>query len=144
GEFLWARPTVDQNVVSGIDGTSGQVTVNPDTLFVEIGQERFICPTALGGKNWPSGTYSPLGNVMFFPLPNTCMTASPTVSRPRPGPLYGLRTDARIAPHHAGVGSIHAISVETGATLWTYDRRAGMLSLLSTQGGLLFGGDTNG
>jgi alcohol dehydrogenase (cytochrome c) len=144
GEFLWARPTVEQNVVLAIDGTSGEVTVNPETLFVEIGQERFVCPTALGGKNWPSGTYSPLGNVMFFPLQNTCMTASPTLSRPSPDSLYGLRTDARIAPNHAGVGSIHAISVETGATLWTYDQRAGVLSLLSTQAGLLFGGDTNG
>ena len=144
GEFLWARPTVDQNVVLGIDGTSGQVTVNPDTLFVEIGQERFVCPTALGGKNWPSGTYSPLGNVMFFPLQNTCMTASPTLSRPSPESLYGLRSDVRIAPNRAGVGSIHAISVETGETLWTFDQRAGVLSLLSTQGGLVFGGDTNG
>jgi alcohol dehydrogenase (cytochrome c) len=144
GEFLWARPTVEQNVVLGIDGTSGEVTVNPETLFVEIGQERFVCPTALGGKNWPSGTYSPLGNVMFFPLQNTCMTVSPTLSRPSPDSLYGLRTDARIAPSHAGVGSIHAISAETGETLWTYDQRAGVLSLLSTQAGLLFGGDTNG
>ncbi len=28
GEFLWARPTVYQNVVSNIDGATGEVTVN--------------------------------------------------------------------------------------------------------------------
>ena len=28
GEFLWARPTVFQNVVSDIDGATGKVTVN--------------------------------------------------------------------------------------------------------------------
>ena len=33
GEFLWARPTVMQNVVSNIDGATGKVTVNPETIF---------------------------------------------------------------------------------------------------------------
>src|SRR3954462_5980701 len=65
GEFLWARPTVEQNVLLGIDGVTGEATVNPETTFVEIGQERTVCPTALGGKNWPAGTYSPAANVMF-------------------------------------------------------------------------------
>src|SRR5690606_10080483 len=49
GEFLWARPTVQQNVLQHIDGTTGEFTVNPDALFVEVGQERYICPTTLGG-----------------------------------------------------------------------------------------------
>lgn len=144
GEFLWARPTVQQNVVQEIDGLTGAVTVNPDTLFVEIGQERFICPTSLGGKNWPSSTYSPVGNVMFFPLQNTCMTTAPTLSRPSPDSLYGIRNTQQIAPGSDGVGSIHAVSAETGETLWTYDQRAGVLSLMSTATGLVFGGDTNG
>jgi alcohol dehydrogenase (cytochrome c) len=144
GEFLWANPTVEQNVVLDISGLTGDVAVNPDTTFVEIGQERFVCPTALGGKNWPSGTYSPVGNVMFFPLQNTCMTISPTLGRPSPDSLYGIRSRADIAPNRTGVGSIHAISVETGRTLWTFDQRAGTLSLMSTAGGLVFGGDANG
>jgi len=144
GEFLWARPTVQQNVLQHIDGTTGEFTVNPDALFVEVGQERYICPTTLGGKNWPSGTLSPLGNVMFFPLQNTCMTSTPTLSRPSPDSLYGLSNSNRIAGNGTNVGSIHAISVETGETLWVYEQRAGMMSLLSTAGGLVFGGDTNG
>jgi alcohol dehydrogenase (cytochrome c) len=144
GEFLWANPTVEQNVLLDMDRLSGQAIVNPETTFVEIGQERFVCPTATGGKNWPSGTYSPLNNVMYFPLQNTCMTVAPTLSRPSPDSLYGIRSRAVIAPGAEGVGSIHAISVETGRTLWTYDQRAGVLSLLSTAGGLLFGGDANG
>jgi PQQ-dependent dehydrogenase (methanol/ethanol family) len=143
GEFLWARPTVMQNVVQSIDGATGDVTVNPDTLFVEIGQERVVCPTALGGKNWPSGTYSPSSNAMFFPLQNTCMTTSPTLSRPSPDSLYGLKSDTRVAGG-TNAGSIYAISVETGKTLWKHDQRAGVLSLVSTAGGLIFGGDTNG
>ena len=144
GEFLWARPTVQQNVLQSIDGLTGEATVNPDALFVEVGQERFICPTSLGGKNWPSGTLSALGQVMFFPLQNTCMTAAPTLSRPSTDSLYGLRNEQQIAPNGTNVGSIYAISVETGKTLWKYEQRAAMMSLTSTAGGLVFGGDTNG
>jgi len=144
GEFLWARPTVEQNVVLDIDGASGDVAVNPETLFVELGQERFVCPTALGGKNWPAGTYDPAANVMFFPLQNTCMTVAPITARPTLESLYGIRTDQRITPNRTEVGSIYAISVETGETLWRYDQRAAVLSLLSTAGGLVFGGDANG
>ena len=144
GEFLWARPTVYQNVVRSIDGSTGAVAVNPETLFVEIGQERFVCPTPLGGKNWPSGTYSPLNGVMFFPLQNTCMNSTAMVSRPTPDSLYGTRNRNQIAPDSTGVGSIHAISAETGETVWIYDQRAAVMSLLSTAGGLLFGGDGNG
>jgi PQQ-dependent dehydrogenase (methanol/ethanol family) len=144
GEFLWARPTVEQNVLQSIDGLTGEFTVNPDAVFVEVGQQRRICPTTLGGKNWPSGTLSPLGNVMFFPLQNTCMTSTPTLSRPSPDSLYGLSNSNEVAGNGANVGTVHAISVETGKTLWVYAQRAGMMSLLSTAGGLVFGGDTNG
>ncbi|MGW8370116.1 MAG: outer membrane protein assembly factor BamB family protein, partial [Gammaproteobacteria bacterium] len=144
GQFLWARSTVEQNVIADINVESGAATVNPDTLFTAAGQTRTVCPTMTGGKNYPSGTYSPQTQAMYYPLQNTCMTISPTISRPRADSLYGIRSSGQIAPGAAGVGSIHAISVETGRTLWTYDQRAGVLSLMSTAGGLLFGGDANG
>ena len=74
GEFLWARPTVTQNVVSKIDGATGEVTVNPETIYKAQGDERLICPSLNGGKNWPAGAYSPLTNTMYMPLQNMCMT----------------------------------------------------------------------
>jgi alcohol dehydrogenase (cytochrome c) len=144
GEFLWANPTVEQNVLLEIDQLTGEAVVNPETIFVELGQEVFVCPTPTGGKNWPSGTYSPLNNVMYFPLQNTCMTMEATHNRQTPDSLYGVRSSAQLAPGVDGVGSIHAISVESGETVWQYDQRAGVLSLMSTAGGLIFGGDANG
>ena len=48
GEFLWATPTVSQNVISGIDGT-GAVTVNPASVFTAAGQERLILSW---GQRW--------------------------------------------------------------------------------------------
>jgi alcohol dehydrogenase (cytochrome c) len=144
GEFLWATPTVEQNVVESIDGITGDVTVNPETLFVEIGQNHRVCPSSLGGKNWPSGTYSPARNTMYFPLQNICMSATAMLSRPDPDDLYGVARVPEISGDGRNVGSLHAISVETGDTLWKYEQRAAMTSLMATAGGLIFGGDANG
>ncbi len=54
GEFLWARPTITQNVISGIDGATGAVTENPELIFSAEGQEMLTCPHATGGKDWES------------------------------------------------------------------------------------------
>ena len=72
GEFLWATPTVAQNVISDIDGATGAVTVNSEVVFTAYGQEVLACPTWAGGKDWEAGAYSPLTNTMYFPLRNTC------------------------------------------------------------------------
>lgn len=49
-----------------------------------------------------------------------------------------------LAPNVKDAGTVQAISVETGATAWKYQQRAGTLSLVATGGGLVFGGDTAG
>ena len=54
GEFLWARPTVTQNVISAIDGATGEVTENAELIFTAEGQEVLTCPTWFGGKDWES------------------------------------------------------------------------------------------
>jgi len=145
GEFLWARPTVKQNVVSRIDGATGEVTVNPDTLYKAQGDERLICPSMNGGKNWPAGAYSPLTNTMYFPLQNTCMTTVAISDKQDVnGPLYGISSKDQIAEGLNTVGVVHAISVETGQTVWKHDQRAGALALVATGGGLVFGGDAVG
>ena len=155
GEFLWARPTVMQNMVGHIDGETGKVTVNPELLFTEPGQQRIVCPSSGGGKNWPPGAYSPLTHAMYFPLQNTCMIA--TAGEPEPSfafletpgsrqrSRYGVRRSHRqLAPGTSNAGTVQAISVETGETLWKYEQRAGTTSLMATGGGLVFGGDAIG
>lgn len=139
GEFLWATPTVYQNVVSDIDGATGAVTNNPDALMFENGARVTACPSASGGKNWPAGAYSPLNGVMYFPLQNTCSDVTAV-----PGGLYGIRMSSKLSPGKETLGSIHAISAETGESKWVFDNRAATMSLLTTGGGLVFGGDANG
>jgi len=142
GEFLWARPTVRQNVVANIDGATGKVTVNPDVTFSAIGQEKFVCPTINGGKNFQAGAYSPLTNTMYYPLQNACFDVTPVPDTPTQ--IYAISTKPKLAPGTEKLGTVEAINVETGKTVWKYEQRAGTMSLVATGGGLLFGGDTNG
>jgi alcohol dehydrogenase (cytochrome c) len=82
---------------------------------------------------------------MFYPLQNLCMNAKTTTTAERdPRLVYGLQMPAILAPGADKVGSVWAISVETGKTLWKYEQRAGVLSLVATGGGLVLGGDANG
>ena len=62
GEFLWATPTVLQNVISGIDGATGAVTENAEVTFTAVGQQVFACPT-WNGKDWESVYRSPRASV---------------------------------------------------------------------------------
>ena len=141
GEFLWATPTVTQNVISNIDGTTGAVTENSEVVFTGTGQEVLVCPTLTGGKDWAAGAYSPLTNMMYFPLRNTCARMMAT---PEPSRLYSLAVRDQIAPGTDQVGTVQAISAETGAIPWKYEQRAATMSLVATGGGLVFGGDANG
>ena len=156
GEFLWATPTVPQNVISAINEVTGEVTENAEVIFTALGQEVLACPTWAGGKDWEAGAYSPLNNTMYFPLRNTCArmlsTENPTGERElalteggqRPLAIYALAARHQIAPGTEYLGTVYAISVERGTTSWLYEQRAATMSLVTTGGGLLFGGDANG
>jgi alcohol dehydrogenase (cytochrome c) len=144
GEFLWARPTVMQNVIKGIDGATGAVTVNEDLLFTRINQELFVCPGSNGGKNWPAGAYSPLTNMMYMPMQNMCMTATTTTDKPDPKLVYGINMKQEWAIGADKAGTVWAISAENGQTVWKHEQRAGTMSLAATGGGLVFGGDVAG
>ena len=153
GEFLWATPTVTQNVISGIDGATGAVSENAEVVFTSVGQQVFACPTWNGGKDWEAGAYSPLTNTMYMPLRNTCARmmatrvfaddtpADPNESRSE---VYAIAYRHQLAPGTDYAGTVWAISAETGATVWLHEQRAATMSLVATGGGLVFGGDVNG
>ena len=144
GEFLWATPTVVQNVVENIDGATGAVVVNPEMLFTGAEQTLFVCPANPGGKNWPAGAYSPQTNSMYMPLQNSCQRTTSLSEEPLPDDIYSIDMRPEMTPGTEDLGSIHAISAETGETLWKYEQRASTTSLIATGGGLIFGGDSNG
>ena len=142
GEFLWATPTVAQNLISDIDGATGEVTENPEVVFGAYGQQILSCPGWLGGKDWEAGAYSPLTNTMYYPLRNSCARVLAT---PDEGlAIYQLAARFQLAPGTDQLGTVRAISAETGRTTWLREQRAATLSLVATGGGLVFGGDVNG
>ena len=144
GEFLWATPTVAQNVISHIDGATGAVTENSEVVFSAEGQEVLACPNMHGGKDWEAGAYSPLTNTMYFPLRNMCQRLLATTSPDASHRIYALAVRHELAPGTEQLGSVYAISAETGETTWLHEQRAATLSLVATGGGLVFGGDANG
>ncbi len=145
GRFLWARPTIFQNVVGHIDGATGRVTVNPDTVFTAYGQSALVCPAAAGGANYQAGAYSPLTGAMYLPAQQTCSQVS-AVEPSGSGPgIYGMAARSFLAPDAGdNLGVINAIDAVTGRTAWRLQQRAGMQSLMTTGGGLLFAGDSHG
>ena len=156
GEFLWATPTIEQNVITNIDGATGTVTENQEIIFREAEQIVFVCPTWTGGKDWEAGAYSPLTNTMYYPLRNTCATMLATgnfdsevaqaLTEGGQGGLeiYQLAARHQVTPGTTNLGTVRAISAETGRTEWLFETRAGTMSLVATGGGLVFGGDANG
>src|SRR5690606_4725935 len=144
GQFLWARSTVEQNVIADINVESGAATVDPTKMFTRVGQQILVCPAIAGGKNYHAGAYSPLTNTMYYPLQNACMNVTATASEPSLDDLYGLGSRDRSKAGTDGVGPIHAIPAETGRIVWKRAQRAAMTSLIAPGSGLLFGGDVAG
>ena len=110
GEFLWATPTVGQNLINDIDGATGNVTENPEVVFSAYGQEILSCPGWLGGKDWEAGAYSPLTNTMYYPLRNSC---AQVLATPDQGlAIYQLRARFQLAPGIDQLGTVRAINLQ--------------------------------
>jgi alcohol dehydrogenase (cytochrome c) len=144
GEFLWARETVFQNVIAGIDAGSGAVTVNQDVIPRSLEDDYgLVCPSASGGKNWPTSSYSPGRQTLFVPLQNLCMKPMISTPEPEPDDWYAIAMRGQLAPGRSDVGRLEAISLTTGRTLWRFEEPAGMLATLATAGDLVFAGNSN-
>ncbi len=142
GDFLWAKSTVFQNLVNGIDAR-GRVTVNPDQVMRDLHKVYHQCPTHAGGRDWPFSAYSPQTNVLYVQLQNLCtdyqVRANNIPSKPRD--QYNTTGKPLIADGSTNIGRLDAISVETGRTLWSWETPASNYSpVLATAGGVLFNG----
>ena len=146
GEFLWARPTIYQNIMTGVDLETGRPIINEETTPQSVDIYAFACPYLLGGKDQPSGAYSPDTGAMYMPMNNSCMDLAMAVEVAGPSDGYDLSTRIRhvpgVDPATAPIGRIEAVSASTGETLWSYQQRAPIYgSVLATGGNLLFSGD---
>ena len=144
GEFLWARETLHQNVITSIDG-SGEVHIDED-MVVGPFEEILVCPSLGGGKNWPAGSYSPLTGLMYQPQQNLCHLQTGYTETPTAEDGYATSwlvvQDPAVTGDPYPVGRIDAIDISTGRQAWRHEQRAAVLgTAVSTAGGLLFTGD---
>lgn len=143
GEFLWARETIVQNVVTAIDA-NGKVKINESLIATALGEQRFVCPSLWGGKSWQAAAYSPLTRMLYVPVAESCNTLVPVRVEFTDGNVVGSVTAGpRVLPPGIGdAGVIDAIDVATGTRRWRHSQRSILSSsLLTTGGGLVFGGD---
>jgi alcohol dehydrogenase (cytochrome c) len=142
GNFLWAKSTAEQNLVSGIDD-KGAVKLNEDEIMLDLHKVYHQCPTHAGGRDWPFSAYSPDTNVMYVQIQNLCADVSVRADNlpSLPHDQYNTQGANKLADGHDKIGRIDAISVETGKTLWSWETPASNYSpILATASGLLFNG----
>ena len=147
GEFLWARETVEQNVITELDLATGRQTQNPALANSRIGETVTMCPSFYGGKHWAAEAYNPTTGVLVVPLNNSCMNYTLKETKVNIGG-YHFSADYSYAPVPGGsdqIGRLEAIDVSTGTTLWKHEQRAPFFNAaLATAGGVVFTGGVDG
>ncbi len=142
GQYLHAQPFAQQTWAVGIDST-GVPIVKPGTDPTTDGT--LVAPALHGATNWWSPSYDSASNTMYVPTmegPGIFTKGAPLRS------LDGTyRGSAGVdLPGEPSAASVRALDASTGTLRWEYHfppRRGGpvMGGLLSTNGGLVLGGD---
>ena len=144
GEFLLGAPFVKQTWADGLDA-KGRPRVRPESAPSRQGS--VVYPSLTGGTNWWSPTYDPELGLLYVPTVNQGGIFYLWPNRPRGNEgfiLGGL--DTKI-PNEDFVVAVKAIEATTGRIRWEYSRPPRKINgeliggLLSTAGGLIFGGD---
>jgi alcohol dehydrogenase (cytochrome c) len=143
GEWLWAKETVPQNVVSHIDPKTGEKTIN-QAAIPHIGQTTVNCPADPGGRGWPATAYNPKTETLFLPLNEFCSNTTPTPLDPGQAYTGGGRAifSRTLVPHSDGnVGRIDAIKLSDRSNVWSFRERGPATGgVLPTAGGVVFEG----
>jgi alcohol dehydrogenase (cytochrome c) len=143
GKFLAGAPFVKQNWQDGFDA-NGRPHVRPESVPSREGS--LVYPSLFGGTNWWSPTYDPESELMY-------------ISTTDRGGVFYVSPDEPLSPEGFILGGIHmrapkedttiavkALELRTGHVRWQYTRPPvkaldQMGGLMSTAGGIIFGGE---
>jgi alcohol dehydrogenase (cytochrome c) len=147
--YVNATNYVKQDVFKSIDPKTGRPSYNEDHV-PGTGKYAEFCPSLWGGKDWPFEAYNPNTGMIYIPAnDNHC------------GHLEGKKEEYVAGQWWTGVaipdigftldknarslGEIQAWDVNTGERTWThlFNNSMNWGSILTTAGGLVFGGGTN-
>ncbi|NNE38384.1 MAG: PQQ-binding-like beta-propeller repeat protein, partial [Gammaproteobacteria bacterium] len=141
GEYLWYQQLVEhQNLYESINRETGEIKINTNLIPKKIGDSSLVCPGMRGGRLFQTNAFNPLTNTIYSTVSNECnyFTVVP-LETASAGVQYG---ELQYMPETSdNVGRISATSAATGDTVWEYDQRAALGSVLTTAGDLVFVGD---
>ena len=141
GKFLKASAFGNVTWATGI-GPDGRPLVNKDQVPDTAGKR--VCPGALGLTNWYSPSYSPQTKLLYVATSDECdiFTAAPQSYRVGHDFLGSVYVpDPVVRP----TGALKALDPATGAEKWQFKYFSSPNGgALSTAGGLVFAGDSDG
>ena len=145
GKYAFSRDMGLQNLVLSVDPKTGDKRLNP-ALEPEAGKTKWMCPSPLGARNWPSTSINPTTGILYVPMVEFCTNYGYAPGTPEQTAAGGVdisfsgmlpRTDA-----DGKFSRLTAVNLATGKTVWMRRQRAPLASaMLSTGGGIVFTGD---
>lgn len=140
GKVLAAKPYTKVTWAKEI-GADGRPVLVPGQDPTDTGNES--CPGLGGGHNWPPTSYSPQTGLYYFGSTDGCQMYFKTEYQYVEGQWYQLSTTEAI-PKRETVGSLVAVNAATGETAFRIEMPHAPNGMLSTAGGLVFTGDSDG
>jgi alcohol dehydrogenase (cytochrome c) len=141
GEFLSGKAYGQVNWATGL-AADGRPILN-DKLITKDGVQR-ICPGALGLTNWYSPSYSPESGLFYVATSNECDLFTSAAPKYRAGHDF-LGSVYVPDPVRRPSGALKALDPLTGAVKWEFPYYTSPDGgALSTAGGVVFAGDSDG
>jgi alcohol dehydrogenase (cytochrome c) len=144
--FIRAWPYVKQNVFTRLDPVTGRPEYDMERKPA-VGKAAIYCPSLWGGKDWPPAAYNPNTGYLYIPAnENLCQHMVGEPVEYRPGQQFtGAQTlDFLVAEGATHIGEVQAWDLRTGKRVWTHEYASPNWGpLMTTAGGLVFGGGTN-
>ncbi len=141
GEFLTGTPYIKQTWAKGLDEKGRPIRL-PNTFPTREGT--VVWPHVDGGTNWFSPSYSPLSKLFYVAAQEKgAVYFTGEAERTAGAGFYG--GTFKLVPGEEGYGAIRALDPETGRLQWEFRLHSPpWAGVLSTAGGLVFGGTMEG
>lgn len=141
GEFLLGTPYAKQTWAKGLDAR-GRPMVLPGTEPTVEGN--LVWPSLQGATNWFSPSYSPANKLFYVAVREMGAYYYKGEADYKPGTFFAGGGERSLAGDKAS-GAIRALEVETGKLKWEFKLQSPpWAGVLSTAGGVVFGGSNEG
>ncbi len=150
GKFISAFRTAYENVITGWTKTGVPITdpaFHPKAADIDAGKSYLVCPHLHGGRDLNASSFSPVTQLYYVGINNTCMTSKVTRIPFKEGSSMGATSGKAVrVPGYDYVGEMVAYDPVSGKPAWTWRAVGGhamSASVLTTASGVLFGGTVN-